>query len=634
MELQGQTKFIWVVPVLLCLLVNQNVLQNGFGWDDENIIRGLRPLDRWSDLVPNFFTKDTPKESSPYFRPFVSVSYVVDNIIWGRKPFGYHFSVWSAHIVNTALVFFLAKALMPNMIGVLKYAPLLTASLFAVHPAHAEAVAWIAGRNDVFCTTFMLLSILLYIQYHRSRNGMAFVASMLTFFLALLTKETAVGIVILFPLYEYLQGSIGPDSIARRICLRWSVPIILLIVYFWMRKVNIEYPYGHMSSTAQSHDRIGQWISHGVGALGSYLELMIFPYPHRPFIANIPTSITFLFPAALGGILFLGGSFFWSFYRHAVLGFGSAWTLVTLAPAVTAAMFGFTTTPLAERYIYGPSVGFLMVEAWLILGGLERLNQATAWPPPRVWTVAGFLLVVLMSIWGWESWSRNSVWHSPLTFWQTTVATAPEVGYPYRALGVQYAQKGDLAQAEKYYRQAIEVDDKALHPDPLEVAYNLNNLAVLYNSQGRYAEAEAISLRSLAIWEEMLGSDHPNVAMDLYNLGVIYREQKHYDKAVAFFQRALAIDEKEMGRGHTSVAETLDNLALIYGALGRYTEAEPLYQRALEIWEQSLGPTHLNVATDLEHYAALLRKMKRSAEAEKMEARAADIRNKQVREHQ
>ena len=43
-------RWLWLIPALLALLVNLNVLQNGFGWDDEAIISNLRPPDQWRSL--------------------------------------------------------------------------------------------------------------------------------------------------------------------------------------------------------------------------------------------------------------------------------------------------------------------------------------------------------------------------------------------------------------------------------------------------------------------------------------------------------------------------------------------------------------------------------------------------------
>jgi len=56
------------------------------------------------------------------------------------------------------------------------------------------------------------------------------------------------------------------------------------------------------------------------------------------------------------------------------------------------------------------------------------------------------------------------------------------------------------------------------------VAVSLNNLAGLYWATGRYAEAEPLYVRALQIAEKDLGKDHLEVARSLNNLAVLYRE--------------------------------------------------------------------------------------------------------------
>ena len=42
---------------------------------------------------------------------------------------------------------------------------LVVAALFALHPLHAESVAWISQRKDVLITAFAFLSVGFYVSY-------------------------------------------------------------------------------------------------------------------------------------------------------------------------------------------------------------------------------------------------------------------------------------------------------------------------------------------------------------------------------------------------------------------------------------------------------------------------------------
>jgi len=695
-------------PVLLAALASLNVLQNGFGWDDRDIILQLRLPDPWWSL---FLTAGggPSRDPSSYFRPLISFSYLLDFKVWGDRPFGFHLSVWIAHLINTALVFFLAKRLteqdekesvparktasLDDKTSLGRALPLLAATLFAVHPIHAEAVAWIAGRNDVFCTTFILASMLLYTHAHATtapgrsmfggfKSGLLFSAAMLAFFLGLMTKEIAIGLVLLFPLHDYFStwspaassgparasqsaASFGTAADWRRAALRVVIPLGILGFYFYQRSRGIQYPIGNASDVVV-FSAPTFWKM--VGAFGLYMDRLVFPYPHDPFIAAIPAGSLFRFLSVAEALLLAAGIILSIRSRNILMFVGLVWTFVTLAPAVWVAALHVTPAPAAERYLYAPSAGFVMAVAGLIFQGWSRFPAKPAGSGRTRWALAGGIVLALILLWGRESWERNTVWRTPSTFWEAAVAASPEAGFPIRQLATQYYQSGQYEKAEPLYQRTIAIFEKTLAPDhpdlaqalsglgalyyserryaeagPMferslairektlgpdhpETAKSLNNLAALYYSQGKYDQAESYYRRVLGIWEKGLGPAHPDVAMILDNLAVLDYARGRYKEAEPLFQRSLAIREKVLGQNHPDLAIGLDHLAGLYFAEGRYDAAEPLFQRSLAIRQNAMGPGHPLVATSLSNYALLLRKTHREAEAEAMEKRAAAIR--------
>jgi len=633
---------IWVIPVLLALLVNQNVLQNGLGWDDDIIIKSLRPPEKLLSLVVPQLGDHSTKVESSYYRPLVFLSYYLDYFIWGRRPFGFHLSVWAAHILNTALFFFIVRALFkepspsddppfPSGYFSARYhiVPLISASLFAVHPAHAEAVAWIAGRNDVFCATFALLSFLAYLFYHRRHNPILFALSMGFFLFALLAKEVAVGLVALVPAYEILATPQNRPVAWKRVGLRSFAPTLLVLIYFGLRFVTIEHPFGANSSDAQPVHHAASWIRSLFGTFGYYLKIMIDPYPHHPFIGTVPTSGPVVIFGLLASIL-LAVAILHAFIRRDVaIGVGLIWGVVTLAPALEAAIFNIGTAPLAERYVYLPSVGFLIAAVGWVVPWVNRRISAFDPRRRRVWAQIGMAaLIVGLSAWSMESWHRNRVWRDPVTFWTAAAESSLDSGYPHRALGVEFAMLGKAPEAEASYRRAIAIDERVLGPDHTEVASSLTVLGVLYGSVGRYSDAEATTLRSLSIWEKAFGPDHPNVGTELNNLGVLYRKEKRYPEAEQFLTRSLSIEEKTLSPDEVPLAATIENLAMVYAAMGRYDQAEPLIKRAVSIWKRNPGPGDYDLAGSLQNYASLLQKMNRRSEAVAMLEKAEALRGK------
>lgn len=188
-------------------------------------------------------------------------------------------------------------------------------------------------------------------------------------------------------------------------------------------------------------------------------------------------------------------------------------------------------------------------------------------------------------------------------------------------------------EAEPLYRQALQIQERALGPDHPEVARTLNYLAVLFWCQGKYTEVETLYRRTLQIRERAPDSDHLEVARTLNNLALLFWSLGKYEQAEPLYQRAIPLYERNLGSDHPGLACILDNLALFRVGQGEYAEAEVFYQRALRISERSLNPNHLQVATLLNGLANLVREQGKYAEAEPLYRRALSIREQQLGQH-
>src|SRR5262249_4743471 len=103
------------------------------------------------------------------FRPVVNLSYALDYSLWGLRPFGFHLSSVLCHMLNVALLFWVASmatedwrrrhATPPASISADTVA-LIAASLLAVHPMMTEAVGYVSGRSEVLCSVFMAACLL------------------------------------------------------------------------------------------------------------------------------------------------------------------------------------------------------------------------------------------------------------------------------------------------------------------------------------------------------------------------------------------------------------------------------------------------------------------------------------------
>ena len=644
-ERKGLFRFhwtLWLVPVLLAMTVNMNVLQNGYGWDDENIVPKMKTSDSWMGVFFPGSSDESKKIKGSYFRPMVSLSYRIDHKIWGARPFGFHLSVWLLHILNTGLVFLLARALAEPSPRTSPFFPFVVSSLFAVHPIHAEAIAWIAGRNDVLCTSFLLISMVFYIRFHRFRNWVWFGLSMVVFYMALLTKEAAAGMAILFALYELLAGPTparnNPEAPplrkrVRDLVLNWRIilpslmiPLMVLGYYVGRRMVKIAHPVGDIAP-AKLFPSSSSWDP--FLALGYYLKIMVFPYPQQPFISGVPTSWIIVMLSTSVVILGVAGILYCILKRNVVVGMGFGWAVAILSPAVLVTILPLAATPVAERYVYGPSVGFTIGLVWLIMVGIKRLETA-GWISFKVWAMIALVFVIILSAWGWESHKRNEVWRSPVSFWQTASATSPKAGFPHRELGLRYGHAGMPVKAEASYRRAIELDKKFWGPKHPEVAAGLLNLGVLYTDQSNYEEAETLFLEAIAIFDEKLVPNNSDIATGLLNLAGVYYLQGRYLEAEPLFERSLKVWENLLGPNHPNLLPSLKNFSMVYYLQGKFNRAKPLFERVIKIQTETLGPDHPNLAGDLFRLAEIHNKERKYLEARPLYERSLAIQEKSL----
>jgi tetratricopeptide (TPR) repeat protein len=166
--------------------------------------------------------------------------------------------------------------------------------------------------------------------------------------------------------------------------------------------------------------------------------------------------------------------------------------------------------------------------------------------------------------------------------------------------------RGELPEAEKVCRAALDLREKMYPPDAPQIAETVNLLAVILRHAGDLDGAEALYLRALAVREQKQGKDHPEHAITLINLGRLYTQNGKHDKAAPILARAAALIESRDGAPDELAAGLLDAQSHHWKATGEGARALDAARRVLALREQLLGPTHPDVAAAQNHLAALL----------------------------
>src|SRR4029078_5801120 len=128
-----------------------------------------------------------------------------------------------------------------------------------------------------------------------------------------------------------------------------------------------------------------------------------WPWPLNAYIDVIPSGPLPLIAAALFVAAGVAALLRWGRRGAGLPLFAVAWIALPLVPSL-AILWKIPDAPLAERYLYLPSVGFCLLACsaaaawWSRCAGVSRQALAAA--------AAALLLLAALG-----TWTRNSVWH-------------------------------------------------------------------------------------------------------------------------------------------------------------------------------------------------------------------------------
>lgn len=178
----------------------------------------------WTQLIRNDFWGTPLSDSGSHgsYRPLCVLSFKLNHLFGGFRPFGYHLVNVLLHCLATGLVVKLSRLLLPNGLGVA-----ITGALFASHPIHTEAVAGVVGRADLAACNLYLMAFFLYIKHVQwrekgdMRHWIALSCGVVVSGVAVLFKETAITALVVCAIYDLIRGLNGiKDKVRKLNCHR------------------------------------------------------------------------------------------------------------------------------------------------------------------------------------------------------------------------------------------------------------------------------------------------------------------------------------------------------------------------------------------------------------------------------
>ncbi|MEO8598099.1 MAG: hypothetical protein ABI759_32565 [Candidatus Solibacter sp.] len=243
----------------------------------------------------------------------------------GLDPFWYNASSLLVHIVNTWLVFCLGAW---KRIGWKVSAA--AACFFAIYQGQQEAVVWYSALPELLVFFFVVSSVLFWIlRYERPAHGrLWYAASMGSFLLALVSKESAVAAVGLLAIVELRESSDWRRA-ARYLAPCAALALLYFAADYSGRNHNQHYGDGTFSLWApfwatlpRSLGRmlwvwggvslVALWMwqarsrVHLVATAACWMVVALMPYSFLTYMPVVPSRHTYLAGAGLGLIVAAG----------------------------------------------------------------------------------------------------------------------------------------------------------------------------------------------------------------------------------------------------------------------------------------------------------------------------------------
>lgn len=192
-------------------------------------------------------------------------------------------------------------------------------------------------------------------------------------------------------------------------------------------------------------------------------------------------------------------------------------------------------------------------------------------------------------------------------------------------LGAVYSSAGKLSQAKQYYQKALEMR-MALYQGPQEsIADSWMNFGTLHAKNGELQQAETAYRTALDMYRTLYGACHRKIAQALNNLGVLWRSNGKLDEASSHFEQALKIYLELYGEAYPGTLNSYSNLGGLYYSRGDYSKSRQYYQEALDGYRRLYGSRAPAVADTLLNLGAVEQAAGKLPEAEKDLRDAKDL---------
>jgi len=632
--------------MIVSFAVYFTALFNGFVYDDGEVVVENAWIKDARHIPDIFlanewgFTKDSAVSS--YYRPMMHLILMGTYAVFGLHAWGFHLVNILFHVGTSVLVFLVALRLFssaapssssPSSASLLLSPPFIAAILFATHPIHVEPVAWISSLMDLSYSFFFLTSLYFYVRYRTDPRKDVYTISLLAFSAALLCKEPAVTLPVVLVAYDLAYRKRNEPA---SVIIKNYIPFFIILGIYFIARTNALGSFAPLKSHAGMS--MYQYIINIFPLFIRYLEKIFFPFDLNAFYVlhfipglSEPEGIFSLLVSAGFGVTLI-----FAYRKNRTAFFSLMLFVIPLLPALYIPGLGRAT--LAERYLYLPSAGFVLLIAMFATWLRGKM--------PKYGLAISLGIAALAGLYSAQTITRIPVWKDNLTLFTEMVKKTPQGELPRGMLGKALSAEGRTDEAIEQFRltlkyhpnsllayknlgrelmknnlpqEAIEEYKRALKIAPKDLDLH-GGLADAYEKAGMTDEM-AEQYRTILKLRPDSASAHTKLAIALAEKGQTGQAVEHYEKALSidpdyvdahYNLGSLYANSGRMDDAliHFETAARLrpDNafyhniLGIAFGEKRRYDEAIKEFRKAIEI-----DPEKQAYRRNLERASALMK---------------------------
>ena len=580
------------IVAVMGFILYSNTFDNKYVLDDYPTIKEnkltKKGLAGVNEIFKHSYWYGNDEKDDWLYRPLSVAMFAVEWEYWPDNPKAGHTINVILYALTGFLLFFTLRKLFINQSVLI---PFVASLLFIAHPIHTEVVANIKSRDEILTFLFFIISFHTLLDYARYETSWKLIVSLVSFFLALMAKESAITYLFMYPiaLFYYTELPLKKNIITMLFFVAVA-GVFLSIRGSVLTTQTLGNVVSIVDNTVVKSDYVHRFATCMV-ILGTYVKLLIFPdplvydYSYATFkivgLSDIWAILSILIYAGMGVYILK------NFLKKDTIVFS---LVIYLLPVILVSnIFFLTRSTAAERFLYIPSLGFAVIVALL----LARITK-TEIVKQNFYNVATLiknnvklfgLVAVILALYSFKTFTRAAVWKDNITLFGTDVKNIPN------SSRAQYSYANDLTQMlvkdsiktnseqEKTYEiafaglnRALEIHDGYFEP---------------YFALGQLASYKKDYVKSINIYKKAMVLN-PSYHFLFNNIGNNFFRLGQLDSAMKYLNLAIKM--------HPDYAEAYSNIGSVYftmgnqlESMGRHEEGQKKQQEAIEAYNKAIA---------------------------------------------